>query len=175
MLDATVGGATSNSYGTLEEAQAYMATHVYGAEWLDLDVEVQEQSLIMATRQLEALCYLGTKATAEQALKWPRKGLTYDGHAVPSDVVPAAMKAAEFEQARLTSKTDPTAPLDAEMQGLKRIQAGSVELEFKDGVKTQGVPSTVTGVIPASWRCPTPEELALLGTLKNRKAEFAVI
>jgi hypothetical protein len=175
MLDATVGGTTSNSYATLAEAQAYMATHMYGGAWLELDEEVQEQTLMMATRQLEQLCYLGTKATAEQALKFPRVGLKMDGHPVPSDVVPNEMKAAECEQARLNATTDPTAPLDAEMQGLKRIQAGSVELEFKDGVKTQGVPSTVSSVIPATWRCPTLESLELAKALRGGRAEFAVI
>jgi len=175
MLDATVGGPASNSYVTLEEAQAYMATNMYGAAWLELDEEVQEQTLMMATIQVDSICYLGQKATAEQSLKWPRTGLTYDGHPLPSDIVPREVKIAVCEQAKLATASDPSVPQDAEVQGLEKVKAGSVEVWFHEGVKSKPVPSTVSGLIPQAWRCPTPEELAILAKIPNRRAQFAVI
>ena len=176
-LDATVGGTTANSYVTLDEAVAYMETNLYAASWLDLDSDVQEQTLMMATRQLDTLCFLGQKATAAQALKWPRTGLVSDGYPVPSDVIPMAIKIATCEQARVVAGRDTTAQSDAEVQGLEKIKAGSVELVFKEGGSSSGksVPPTVSNGIPLAWQCPTAETLAALDAANKRKAQFAVI
>lgn len=89
-----------------------------------------------------------------------------------------AIKIATCEQARIVAGRDTTAQSDAEVQGLKSIKAGSVELVFKDGdgdsVSNSAVPPTVSSGIPLAWQCPTPAMLKELAGLP-RKAVFQVV
>lgn len=105
-LDATVGGASANSYVTVAEADAYFADRPFSETWSGLSAGEKEASLITATRTIEAKitedwskkelpqdatirvlsdlkgdteCYLvwkGIPATTTQALGFPRSGLT---------------------------------------------------------------------------------------------------
>lgn len=101
-IDATVGGASANSYETVAEAQAYFDTRLPLSGWDDADS--QDVLLIMATRVLNALAqpmktlvagnppyyrvrpqWLGAPATTTQRLAWPRTGLL-DLNGNPLDV-----------------------------------------------------------------------------------------
>jgi hypothetical protein len=75
-LDATVGGATSNSY--LERAIAEQILSQYPqstgiAAWFELTDDQKDQSLIAATLTLDGLSYSGGKCSCEQRLAWPRQ------------------------------------------------------------------------------------------------------
>ena len=75
-LDATLAGATSNSYVDLAEADAIAANLPFAAEWAALtDEEKIEVGLIVATRWLETLNYGGDAMHIPlNDLKWPRLG-----------------------------------------------------------------------------------------------------
>jgi len=177
VLDATVGGATANSYVTNAEAVAYMGTHLYASAWLALPSAEQDTSLMMATRLIDtSVCFVGTSATTTQALRFPMVGLvTPTGAVVPSDVIPVAVKDATSELARLLATTDTTAPNEAAAQGLTNLKVASVELGFKDDIETNSVPTTVRAMFPPSWLCLTPEQLAALVVTTSRSAIFQVI
>ena len=49
-LDATIGGANSNSYALVADADAYFLTVLGGAAWAPLAEELKENLLIEATR-----------------------------------------------------------------------------------------------------------------------------
>ena len=78
-LDATLAGATSNSYVDLAEADAIAANLPFAADWAALADEEKIDGLIVATRWLETLNYTGERCTSTQRLKWPRKDAECDG------------------------------------------------------------------------------------------------
>ena len=94
-LDATLAGATSNSYVDLAEADAIAANLPFAAEWAALTDEEKTDGLIVATRWLETLNYTGERCTTTQRLKWPRKGAECDGQVSTCSEIPYAIKEAE--------------------------------------------------------------------------------
>lgn len=136
-IDATVGGAAANSFETLDEAAAYFDGRLYTAAWDDAEPADQEKALIWATRLLSSyLCLTGYPTTTTQALPVPRSGLVArNGDALDPSIVPQEWKDAESELALLLlagAGTDRTAVSDSDAQGLKRVKAGPVELEWRD-------------------------------------------
>ena len=105
-LDATLGGATSNSYATVAEADDYAAMAQWGSAWLALTQADKEVALVSATKWLETLDYGGTRCDpstdappAPQALKWPRSGITCDGITSTCAAIPVAVKNTQIELA----------------------------------------------------------------------------
>ena len=94
-LDATLAGATSNSYVDLAEADAIAANLPFAAEWAALTDEEKTDGLIVATRWLETLNYVGERCTSTQRLKWPRKDAECDGQVSNCSSIPYAIKEAE--------------------------------------------------------------------------------
>ena len=171
-IDATVGGANANSYGTEAEALIYFDERLPLVPAWD-DAENKPGILIMATRVLEAMfrpgrllvrmadgnaryltrrTWTGSPATTTQRLAWPRTGM-YDGNgnAIDDDVIPQDLKNALFEFAGQLNKGDTTLNNDVVVQGLTSLRAGSVSLSFKDGIIPQVVPDAVLALIPPSW------------------------
>lgn len=141
-IDATVNGAASNSYAELEEALAYFEGRLGGATFIEADLEVQKAALLTATQRIDQEIYRGARATSEQALQWGRTGTYAAGHAIPSDIIAAFVKFAEFEEALALIKKagaegakDPLAATGTE--GLKSLEAGSVALVFREGDRDQ--------------------------------------
>ncbi len=168
-LDATVGGATSNSYTTLAEALAYYETRTPIAGWENADD--QSALLMMATRVLDAMArphttyhpgpppyhltsstWTGAPATTTQRLAWPRTGM-YDqnGNAIPSNVLPQDLKDAVSELAGHLGTTDLTLDNSVIVQGLKSMSAGSVSLSFKDMIERHVIPDFIYSLMPSSW------------------------
>jgi hypothetical protein len=78
MIDATVGGANSNSYVTLAYANALFENMLLPNAWDSAVPDDQERALMTATLWLEEYDYIGSVATLTQALKWPRFGWKVD-------------------------------------------------------------------------------------------------
>ena len=95
-LDATLSGATSNSY--LDDgycvADCAEASLVVVIGQLRTE-EVRNLSLIQATRWLETIDYGGTRCKATQRLKWPRLGATCDGVTSDCSGIPYQIQEAE--------------------------------------------------------------------------------
>jgi hypothetical protein len=132
-LDATVGGAASNSYATLAEADAYFADRVTG-NWDGSDT-TKEQALIKATQYIDATygrSFSGIKNTQAQALAWPRyHSLDGDGYEVNSLIIPTKIKYATIEAAKLIAGG---ADLQAELgRATRREKVGSLEVEYMEG------------------------------------------
>lgn len=70
-IDATVGGASANSFVTLAEANAYMAARLNTDAWTDADDA--GVALAEATRELGLCRWLGLRVDDTQALAWPRQ------------------------------------------------------------------------------------------------------
>jgi len=54
-IDATLAGATSNSYVTLAEATAIVNNLPFDEEWLNTSADDRTDALVVATRWLETL------------------------------------------------------------------------------------------------------------------------
>ena len=170
-LDATPGGANSNSYATLAEAVAYFETRTAVAGWEAADD--QSVLLMMGTRVLDAMArpkktlvspkgespyfvtrrtWTGAPATTTQKLAWPRTGmLDANGNAIPSNIIPQDLKDALAELAGALGTADTTVDNDVSVQGLTSVRAGSVALTFKDMIERHVLPDFVWDLMPPSW------------------------
>lgn len=71
-LDATVGGANSNSYITNADADAFFANRLDGDDWI-LYAADQDLALMQATAEYEMYdAPYGERVTTTQALQYPR-------------------------------------------------------------------------------------------------------
>jgi hypothetical protein len=74
-LDTTIGGATAESYADVTFADTYFAFTPRLAVWTAVgDDEAKEIQLREAMRFIEGLDYIGARASAAQALDFPRYG-----------------------------------------------------------------------------------------------------
>ena len=169
-LDPTVGGASSNTYETLAEAQAYFDSRLPLSGWDDADD--QTVLLTMATRVLDMMAvphrtlrkgcdcnyyytsraWTGAPASSTQKLAWPRIGMfDRNGNPIPSNVIPQELKDAESELAGQLGSTDTTLDNATIVGGIKSVRAGSVAVEFKDVIEAHVLPDAVLNLMPASW------------------------
>ena len=173
VIDATVGGATSNSYGTEAEATQYFDERIpLNPPWSS--APDAPAVLIMATRILDAYfqplkvlvkcsdgCdsyykirrhWTGAPATSTQRLAWPRIGM-YDrnGNAIASNIIPQELKDAQFELAGRLLNSDLTLQNEIALQGITSAKVGSLAVTFKDSIAAQVVPDAIYDLLIASW------------------------
>lgn len=100
-LDTTIGGSSSNSYATVEEATAYLAFRSDASSFLALSTDDKEGYLKYATLLNDLLLTpVGTPTSSEQSLLFPRENLIdAKGKIYANDVIPAPIKYAQIEQA----------------------------------------------------------------------------
>lgn len=87
VLDATVGGANSNTYLLRNQAQAIVDALMLNAEvetWDDADEDVQNRALVNAAWRIDRERFFGNRASNTQALQWPRQGVRKPDQYVPS-------------------------------------------------------------------------------------------
>ena len=169
----TSGGATSNSYETLAEANTYFDERLpLPTPWV-ASGDTSIRALLMSTRVLDSMAFphrtlrrnsngtqyyytsrrwTGSPTTTIQRLAWPRIGM-YDanGNAIPSNVIPRALKDAESELAGQLIMSDSTLDNAASVQGIKSVSAGSVSVTFKDDIEAHVLPDAVMNLMPPSW------------------------
>lgn len=190
-LVETVGGATSNTYATLAEATAYFNARLpLNPPWEDADDPTA--ALAMAARVLDAFVqplrmfivgdrglggsyyvrrrqWTGLPATTTQKLAWPRTGMfDANGNAIPSNIIPQALKDMQSELAGQLILADTTLDNAVSVGGITSVRAGSVSVSFKDMISQHVLPDFVWTLAPASWFTDEIQEPALM-------AQFDVI
>lgn len=122
----------TNSYASNAEAIAYLALSSNGQAWAALTEGQQDIALVTATRMLDRARWQGRKTVDTQTLEWPRAEVTCFGNPVDESVVPDRIINAQIELANLLSirPTVETNPTGAQSTGLRRVQAGTVQVEF---------------------------------------------
>jgi len=147
VLDATVGGAASNSYATEAEGDSYHESRLFATGWTGATTATKEAALVWASRLLDySFDWTGYKYTIEQALRWPRySALDRDGQLFDSNEIPTELKDAVAEQARLLIAADRGAETGTE--GLKRLKVDVIELEFDKLDRVPTVPDEVYQMI----------------------------
>lgn len=119
-VETGVGLEYSESYVTVAECTAYHVKHG-GTAWEVIDD--QEAALRKATQYLDSVYqWRGYPVFSTQALKWPRLGVVVDGYELPSDEIPAKLKAACCE---LAAKGDLFS--DVAAQQVESVKVGPIE------------------------------------------------
>lgn len=127
-LVTTIGGASSDSYGTLAAYQTYAANMGWTLSGVDA---TDEQNLRRAAQALDRnFTFIGTRQYQTQALAWPRvvtdlvKDWPIDTDTIPQDIIDA-----QFELAYLIQGgVDPFETITATV-ARTRVKAGPVESE----------------------------------------------
>lgn len=94
----------TNSYVTVDEADAYFAESMDVAAWSVADNTMKAQALVTATRILDEMSWIGTAISESQPLAFPRFAeyfdprlgtyKTIDGNAVPDRITKAQVELA---------------------------------------------------------------------------------
>jgi len=130
-LDVTIGGTSSDSYGTLAD----FATYATNMGWtLTGDDAAKEADLRRATLYLDRnYNWRGLKATDAAARQWPRiMSELVDGYSVPSDAIPQAIIYAQFELAYISNGgTDLFATVEIGAVSESKVKVDVIEESFK--------------------------------------------
>ena len=102
-LDTTLGGANSDSYASVTEADTYHAAYGNTA-WAAISTSaLKEAALRKAAQYIDTKAFVGIKTTSAQALEWPRYNVIVDGYDVLSNAIPNGIKVAQMEAALIAS------------------------------------------------------------------------
>jgi len=126
-LDATISGASANSYVLRADAQTYFDNRLDVAEWTSASNDDKDSSLVMATLRLDQEEYTGTRADSDQALKWPRYGVYVDDVYQEVDAMPKPIQEATYELALAILK-DNTLLADTGLEGFENVSLSGLDV-----------------------------------------------
>lgn len=140
---ATVGAANANSYLSVAAADDLADDYLGPLNWTAATTDNKGRALITATRYLDQLEWLGSRATTTQSIAWPRSGAECGEWSFEDDEIPAPIRQAAFDLAEALLG----APALLRGQGagnaelipgipnasLKSARVDVISLEFRDG------------------------------------------
>jgi hypothetical protein len=153
-LNTIAGDPNQNAYVSLVDANTYHDDRpAVGTTWADADDDAKTRAILFATKLLDSLVeWTGYATTETQGLLWPRSGMVYrNDFSVPSDIIPTELAEATAEYARQLMVSDRAGDSAVETQGITKLKAGPVELNFKDSVAAKAVPDAVVYLLPGDW------------------------
>lgn len=147
IIDATIGGLSSNSYITLSRSMDLAATLPHMDEWFtEVDIN-RAQLLTHATRMIDLhFVPKGRKANDSQALWWPQSRIYYADTTVwiPSEIIPSFVEYATLEWAlALYQNPNPYAEIAS---GLRMLDTPSYRMEFT-GDRQSIVPKIISDLL----------------------------
>jgi hypothetical protein len=148
-IDATLGGASANSYVTLADANTYFQTVPDSATWDNKTDDQKNRAIISATRWIDVLSFYGDRCSETQALKWPREDYKVDGIELACTLIPVGIKVATYELARaLANDTDAITGTTGTTGLYDQVELGELKVKYKDSSMTPGVINNVFDVYP---------------------------
>ena len=140
---ATPGAANANSYLSVAAADDLADDYLGPLNWTAATTDNKGRALITATRYLDQLEWLGSRATTTQSLAWPRSGAECGEWSFEDDEIPAPIRQAAFDLAEALLG----APALLRGQGagnaelipgipnasLRSARVDVISLEFRDG------------------------------------------
>jgi hypothetical protein len=153
-LIVTPGGTTSNSYGTLAEAQTYFSRKLYTDSWDAATNQQRELALLMAAERLEQLDYVGIVVDEDQAMKWPRQ-LNEAGDLIRTyaiTTIPTPVKHAQFEMAHWILQTEGGSSVIAGAGDIESLKIGnSVEVKYSGDTAPATTATTTVDPTAVDW------------------------
>lgn len=129
-VETGAGLVDADSYISLSDASARHSA-LGNAAWAAMASDtVREQALRRATTymvQTYRQRWQGVRATADQALDWPRWGVEADGYYVGADIVPTDVANACADLALRAASEDLSPDLE---RGIVREKVGPIETEY---------------------------------------------
>ena len=148
-IDATVGGASANSYVTLAAANTYFETVPNSSTWTDKTDDQKNRALISATRWIDTLSFYGDRCADTQALKWPRNNYTVDGIDLVCTLIPEGIKTATYELARaLANDTDAITGSTGTTGLYDQVELGDLKVKYSKTSQTVGLVTNAFDVYP---------------------------
>jgi hypothetical protein len=149
VIDATLKGASSNSYVTLAEANSYFETVPDSLSWDDKGDDQKNRALISATRFLDALNYYGKRCSETQALKWPRKDFTVDTVELVCTLIPPEVKTATYELARALANNPSAVTGSTGTTGIyDEVEIGDLKVKYNTDTQTPGLINNIFDEYP---------------------------
>ena len=149
VIDATLSGASANSYVTLAGANAYFETVPESSTWTNKTDDQKNRALISATRWIDSLSFYGDRCTETQALKWPREDYKVDGIELACTLIPEPIKTATYELARaLAGDTDAITGTTGTTGIYDEVELGDLRVKYNKTSQTSGVINNVFDVYP---------------------------
>ena len=142
--DGTGTNAAANSYVSVEDADDIITTNIHISDsWDALTVSQKERLLVWASRYLDTQTrWKGYKTVDDSPLRWPRQGVCdRDDIEIDANTIPNQLKVATAEMARYLIDVDRSVERDTD--GLERVKADVVEIEFLAGYRLPQVPSHI--------------------------------
>lgn len=133
LLDATLGGVSANSYGSVEDADAYFENKFVRDRWEALSNRTKSVALMEATEVLEGFRYVGVAAGPNQALAFPRVfEPASDGQSIPRPIRHACFLLALELATRSSTGAGEQAAKVAEMRAanVARFRVADYEVTF---------------------------------------------
>ena len=148
-IDATLGGASANSYVTLADANSYFESVPNSSTWTDKTDDQKNRALISATRWIDALSFYGDRCSETQALKWPREDYKVDGIELACTLIPVGIEVATYELARaLANDTDAITGNTGTTGIYDEVELGELKVKYNKTSQTSGVINNVFDVYP---------------------------
>jgi len=96
---ATAGASNANSYLTVAAADDLANLYLGTLNWASASTDNKGRALIMASRYLDELGYIGSKASTTQSMLWPRTDASCGDWEFTSSEIPQPIKQATFDLA----------------------------------------------------------------------------
>lgn len=149
VIDATLSGASSNSYVTLAEANAYFETVPNSSTWDDKTDDQKNRSIISATRWIDSLNFYGDRCDTSQALSWPRNNYHVDRIELTCSEIPTEIKYATYELARaLANDTDAITGNTGTTGLYDEVKLGELQVKYNKQSQATGTVNNVFDVYP---------------------------
>jgi hypothetical protein len=155
-IDATVGGASANSYTTVAEFATWADERQPATAHTDATADERIRALISAARRLDVEQYKGVRTNGTQALQWPRYGVPNPDIAysvlngvvfsesanIASDVIPDRIKRAQMELAYQILAGN-ASPDDTGLEGFRNVKVGSLDITPNHARRAGVLPESV--------------------------------
>lgn len=155
-VTATAGASNANSYITVATGDDLANVYLGTLAWSSASTDNKGRALIMATRYLDELDWIGSRASTTQALAWPRTDAECGEQSYSSTVIPQPIKQACFDlaEALLTTPTllGGKGAGNAELipgipnASLKSASVDVINVQFRDGAVANS--QNVLNVLP---------------------------
>lgn len=127
MAEVTIGDRTYPSLSSYEEALDYNEANLGASDWRDAEEDDQKRAVVSASRMFAVLEWAGEKTDGYSELPWPRKNTGIEG--VTDDEIPQPILDGVNELAAALISNPELASTPAGQQAVRRLKAGSVEIE----------------------------------------------
>lgn len=145
VVEDGTGLTTATSYVSVADADDVIAVNIHvDPLWRDLSTDSKEKLLAWSTRIIDAQTrWKGIKTVTASLLRWPRTGVVdRDETLIGENEIPYQLEVAVAEYARYLIADDRT--VERDQDGLVRLKADVVELEFLEGYTLPQIPATMT-------------------------------